>query len=163
VFDGLSGQLVDDENGTNGIESINDDRSIDVEHGTYDFTGRGNCSGHDATTGQTVTADPDGENTTITSEGEYFNTLCGTGEATDADGSGTFVDFDDDVAPLPIATVTGVGYSIQFRAGKGTLDIIGSAYDGAGAVDIEPEAPGNCVTTDVAQFTVTGSFTAVGL
>jgi hypothetical protein len=179
VFTGLAGNLVDDQNGSAGLPSIQKDLTDpayaspedpqDYEHGTYSYAGPATCAG--VFNGQTVA--PGANNATISSEGFYDNALCGTGYALDPAGTGTTI-ASTDSSGNPIS-VTGVGYEIQFAGGHGPLFIgtnaesrdpehdglITGDYSGNGVVQIRPKG-GNCGTTDVNAFDVAGSFTASG-
>jgi hypothetical protein len=172
TFSGLSGQLADDDNGLSGSESIATDHDIAMEHGTYDLSARAGCSRHDAATGSTELGNPSlptpqggnvppvgGHNADLVSHGDYYTTLCGTGTWTDSRGA-TELRFHS-------GPVLGFDYEIDFRAMAGTMEIstdevFGVPYAGRGVVRIEPVSPGNCVTTDVAEFEVYGQFSFVG-
>jgi hypothetical protein len=171
VFTGVSGTL------TPSIPGIQADISdiatnpltvVDIEQGGYNFQGTNVlCAG--VFNGTPVTPlDP----VTLTSAGDYANILCGTGWASDLDGSGTTL------ASPGIGTVSNVGYQIPFVAGNGPLvigagvstapptlgDPITGDYVGAGAVHITPQnLPGGCSTQAVTQFDVAGGFVAAGL
>ena len=171
VFEGAAGELVDEENGPAGIPSALHDFSTDgelhdFEHGSYAYEGPATCAGK---FGNLVLV-PSVNNATIASYGEYDNVVCGTGWVIDADGSDTEV-FIPELQPDPaFPVVSGVGYESPFVAGAGPLHIgtgeestdpehdgpITGGWIGSGAVDIEFR--GNCVTTSVNQFDISGSF-----
>lgn len=184
VFTGLAGNLTDDVNGAEGIDSIRDDISdiatnpltvADIEHGTYDYSGPAFCAGKFGTA--TILPNADGSpNANISSKGEYHNVLCGTGYASDATG-------DETTITSGTTVVEDVGYEIPFVAGNGPLHIgtgldstnpfdeagtqITGAYAGTGAVHITPDddldlndGGDNCATVDTNEFQVAGAFVA---
>ena len=118
IFDGLSGQLQP------GIDNIAKDLSLDIDRGTYSFTGDGTCAG-------LLNGVPTSGSFPIASNGNYDNILCGTGFAHDLDGGGTTL------AALGVSPTNPAGYEIPFVAGIGPL-LIGPEGKPAlaGATDI---------------------------
>jgi hypothetical protein len=175
VFTGVAGQLEPD------LPAIAGDLTPDIEQGSYHFDGDATCAGLLDGVLFTPGVTP---NATIVSDGFYDNLYCSTGLAHDTNGAGTTLSDGTN-------TVDDVGYVIPFAAGTGPLLIgagtipnvaaanlgshadggsgsgshgaITGAFAGAGAVNILPAAGGNCVTTDVGEFAVTGGFVAAGL
>ena len=165
VFDGLSGALQPP------ISNL----PSPLQHGTYNFQGRGNCAGRDEQ-GDVLQPSAGGTNVTITSAGDYDNIQCGTGWAYDTGGdASTTVTPDNSAFP----TIQGVGYEITFVGGTGPLRIgtgvatapsalgqpLAGNYAGAGVVNIVPvnhTSPTDfgCATAPTAEFEVTGSFAA---
>ena len=172
VFTGLAGNLVDDgPNGAEGISSAQEDFAQgglqDIETGSYHYTGPATCAG----VFNSTPVVPALNNTTITSDGNYQNIVCGTGWANDIGGDGTVADGPG------AADIANVGYEIPFLAGTGPLFIgapftstapntqgqsLGGNYVGLGVVHIQPVSPDNCVTTDTNEFSVAGAFVGVG-
>jgi hypothetical protein len=152
AFNGLAGIA------NPGVKSVQNDIAASgvpgfltsTDSGSYTFNGPATCvvvDGSGATPVQSVT---------INSAGTYVNSVCGTGTA-DGNPGGTTVT--GGASPF-----SAVNYHIDFRGGQGTLrvsnahdDATGDDYSGAGHVVIVPTT-GNCVTTDVTQFTVAGAF-----
>ena len=187
VFEGLAGNL------NPGIQDAVPDvlsapvGPLDYEQGTYHYGGdTGVCAGVFNNAPQVSPA------TSITSDGEYDNILCGTGFAHDVDGSGTVIS-GNGISIGPNAA----GYQIPFVGGVGPLLIgpngapnlsrvagapdtgtaedgnISSSYVGAGLVQITPgndaDAPtarDNCLLSPDGKtdsFQVKGFFVAAGL
>jgi hypothetical protein len=95
--------------------------------GTYSFSSfTADCVVQDASDG-TVVAD-----VKLNSAGNYTNTVCGTGNATDADASATLTQTVPAGKLGDEFPVTGIGYSIDFTSGNGTLDITSSGTNSAG-------------------------------
>lgn len=141
---------------------------LDTDGGKFTFDGSATCAGADAG-GNTVGAVPP-TTVALRAEGHFTNLICGTGQA---DGWATAV-----AGNVSLAT----RFGILFAGGHGKLDInhadgwvglsgpgtIGPAGkqdidngNGNGYVNIKPTgnaADGNCVTTDVTSFSVTGAF-----
>jgi hypothetical protein len=153
-----------------GVESVLTDANhtdhggnvlLDQDHGRYNFSGQGTCVINDG-------GPPRVANVAIASTGVYANTICGTGTASAVDGrtnaeEGTGAQDLTTVRENGVDLVNDVAYSIDFRAGKGTLT--GTADHAAdnkpgtisGVVNITP-AGGNCANTDVQAFQVAGDF-----
>jgi hypothetical protein len=168
-FEGLSGQMVGDENGYGGVDAINDDRSIDQERGTYNLAAGAWCTFYDASTGElwgaqrySTAGKPSPPNARFESlNADYYDHLCGTAIWEDANGDSTWV-LPEIGRGIPVPTFA---YRIDFAGGVGTMQIKPGQYGdfrGQGEVRITPVWPGNCVTTDVAEFEVSGHFSFVG-
>jgi hypothetical protein len=95
--------------------------------GTYQFSSfTADCAVQDANDG-TVVAD-----VSLSSAGNYTNTICGTGNATDTDASASLTQTVPAGKLGDEFPVTGIGYSINFANGNGTLDITSSGTNSAG-------------------------------
>lgn len=165
-FTGLAGNIFDDGNGSNGIPSwqrdLQDGQLQDVEHGTYQYGGLATCSGR--MNGSIIASALN--NSSISSNGEYFNYACGNGWATDPNGANTTIS-------TPGGTISNNGYEILFGDGNGVMWLahggesfnphhsgqITGNWRGHGAARITPVSPDNCVTTDTNEFSVAGHFT----
>ena len=187
VFNGVSGELSpaiaggeEDFGFDPNNPGVPTDPDLDVELGTYNFSGDANCAGQVGLT--PVVPEQDGDNANIVSDGDYANYVCGSGWATDADGSGTKVDVEAIGAAGSFEAV-GIGYEVRFTAGAGPLNIgtrsanpesppgpglgngLGGNYIGVGAVAIVPqglsETTNNCASDAVEQFDVNGGFIGV--
>jgi hypothetical protein len=146
-----------------------------TDTGTYSFAtpaGQTVCSG-------TSNGAPFASTGTITSTGNYRNTICGTGKAWSDDDNSQAYDPAGNIAPADTTNVNGSGtgtvpnvtsadYVIPFDSGVGQLTAddfdtsnVGTNGTATGAVQITPDGAhngGNCVNEDVTQFVVEGSF-----
>jgi hypothetical protein len=161
AFTGLAGKI------TPGVRAILNGTG---GGGTYEFGGNANCV---YSNGGAPISSP----ATITSFGSFTNDICSTGTAFGDTNNfdlalkkGTRIDFQ--AAGIP--DINQVDYQIRFVGGQGLLrggnqttkpnGATGtvnndSSYSAGGYVDIRPSV-GDCVTTDVTEFAVTGTFTA---
>lgn len=168
VLTGVAGTANADDPANNGVQNITKDAAdgnlADTDSGDYTFSGDTVCAFVDDNGPPPDSAVEQASHTgvypgTITSEGRYVNTVCGTGTADGTPGL-TSVSFADNAGAEGPYTDD---YHIQFVAGQGALTIAAftnndsETGDGAGEITIEPTV-GNCVTTDVEQFTVAGDF-----
>src|SRR4051794_16984662 len=134
-----------------------------TETGAYHFAGSATCVKADTDAGESGNSGVFAVN--ITSDGNYTNTVCGTGTA------------DSTLANTSVVSANGdpkwegpvhAGYHIDFRGGNGSLSINSlsnsqrTGGSGAGYVNIVPTNGGDCVLNDVAFFQVTGAFAATG-
>ncbi|MHB2023510.1 MAG: hypothetical protein ACYCO3_09315 [Mycobacteriales bacterium] len=126
-----------------------------ADPGTYAFDGAptapSSCTGVESN-GAVDTA------TSITSNGNYYNIVCGTGTA-----------YGVAYAYNGSTLVATVHYTIVFNGGAGTLtaDVTlasdpGVTFDASGTVDITPSNTGGCVTGPVDGFKVVGSVSGSG-
>lgn len=103
----------------------------------------------------------------IDSHGAYDNTICGTGLAIDrGPQDSTTVGLTPIAALGPGEPITDANYTVAFAAGTGPILINattsgGEVLTGGGIVHITPVV-GNCVTTDVTNFSVAAAFVAAG-
>jgi hypothetical protein len=137
---------------------------LDRDSGSYNFDTLGAPAGAPSVCAQVGVGTVGAGTVRIQSNGSYIDTICGTGEAysgQQGDGGTTTI--------TPLTTVgtftvpTGINYRILFAGGSGALvgGFAGSPGVAAGYINIAPTV-GNCATTDVTQFNVTGGFVAVG-
>ena len=147
---------------TDGIPSIQKDLGDgllhDFERNFYDLAGPASCSG--VVNGAVVA--PGVNNATIASAGIFDSVACGTGWALDPTGANTMIG----------ANVNNVAYEIPFVTGSGPMLIgtgqestdpvhagrIAGDWAGEGVAHLQPVSPGNCGTTDMSEFTVSGHF-----
>ncbi|MFL5894126.1 MAG: hypothetical protein ACJ76Z_03310 [Thermoleophilaceae bacterium] len=158
-FSGLAGALVPP------IPALANDpgRQATIETGTYHFAGSATCVKTDTDAGESGNSGVFPVN--ITSDGNYTNSVCGTGTA------------DSTLANTSVISSTGdpkwegpvnAGYHIDFTGGNGKLNISQlsnsqrTGGSGNGYVNIVPTNGGDCVLNDVAFFQVTGAFEAAG-
>ncbi|MFL5894125.1 MAG: hypothetical protein ACJ76Z_03305 [Thermoleophilaceae bacterium] len=158
-FSGLAGALVPP------IPAIAHDPGLQntVETGTYHFAGSATCVKTDTDPGESANSGVFPVN--ITSDGNYTNTVCGTGTADSTLANTTAVSTTGDPkleGPVHSA------YHIDFTSGVGDMVISQlsnsqrTGGSGAGVVIITPTNGGDCVVNDVAYFQVTGAFEASG-
>jgi hypothetical protein len=155
-FQGLAGALVPP---IPSAQRDNADGNLnDIETGNYTFSGSATCVKVDNDAGDV--ANNNVYSVSISAGGPYANQVCGTGTA---DGSATVTS--------PLAGWEGpvtASYHINFTGGQGNMTISNVANSersggvGQGFVEITPTNGGNCATTDVAFFQVTGAFDARG-
>ena len=149
TFNGLAGNI------TPGVPAVLGPNGPTGGSGTYTFGGSAlSCSYANSATGVTVPSTA----ATITSRGSFANLVCSTGTADgDPGAGGTTINFADPRVP----DVTSASYHIQFVGGQGVMTVAsfnGQPVTGGGYVKIVPHT-GNCITEDVTEFDVAGSFT----
>ena len=157
-FSGLPGTFDPDGAGT-GVQSLSTDIAdggattflSDFDTGNYTLFGPVTCVGGDSTGRLDVFA------ATFSSSGDYENRVCGTGFMDSVSGGLS--------APPPHGNVA-MSYSITLADWHGHMTISnavvgGHALSGEGAVELRP-VTGNCVTTDVEEFTLSGAFGLTG-
>jgi hypothetical protein len=184
VFTGLAGGLnppiqnaLEDLGVPDNIDVLG---ALDIERGSYNFSGGATCVGKVGTKVFAPIPDPQPDdplnglqNVTITSNGFYDNIICGTGFAHDQPGTNTNVTRTSglmvDVGTVPPTietsgtgpTITGVGYEILFVAGNGPLLIglpaplnnLSAAVTGTGAHHAHPGVSGGYVGAGAVHIT----------
>jgi hypothetical protein len=159
AFTGLAGNL------TPPIPAAANDPggATTIETGTYQFAGTATCVKADGDSGQATNSGV--YSVSITSNGDYANRVCGTGQAFGRSLANTSLSSAAAGWEGPVHAT----YDITFTGGAGALLVHQTSNaertnsgnnNGGGYVQIIP-ADGNCATTNVGAFTVAGSFTAV--